>query len=160
VGITLKYKWRKKINWQILSADFICGALLLVFLYTAWSKLMDYEQFRYTLSQSVLLKPLAGIIAWLLPVTEFAIAVLLFIPAFRRIGLWVSATVITAFTIYLGYMILYMPKLPCTCGGVLAELSWRQHIVFNLSLIVLSVTSILLYNKHKGMMNKSPPKKQ
>ena len=121
---------------------------------------MDYEQFRYTLSQSALLKPLAGIIAWLLPVTEFAIAVLLFIPAFRRIGLWVSATVITAFTIYLGYMILYMPKLPCTCGGVLAELSWRQHIVFNLSLIVLSITSILLYNKHKGMMNKSPPKKQ
>lgn len=158
--MSIAINYIKKINWRLLSADFISGLLLLVFLYTAWSKLRDYEQFRYTLGQSYLLKPFANVIASSLPVTELVVVLLLFIPAWRWRGLWTSAILLSVLTLYLSYMTLYAPNLPCTCGGVIAELSWRQHIVFNLSLIVLSITGILLYKKHKVMLNKSPPKKR
>lgn len=147
----------KKINWRILAADFISGVLLLVFLYTAWSKLKESEQFRYTLSQSQLLSPFVDVIAWLLPVTELALAVLLFIPAARLIGLLASSLLLVALTLYLTYMVLYDPNLPCSCGGVLAEMTWKQHIFFNLLLLLLSIIGLRLYKKEKGKLNKSPP---
>lgn len=155
MNITLNYI--KRINWRLLAADFISGLLLLVFLYTAWSKLREYEQFRYTLSQSYLLKPVAGIIAWLLPVVELALVVLLFVPAWRRLGLKLSIILLSALTLYLTFMIIYAPELPCSCGGVLAELTWKEHLFLNGGLVLLSIIGAVLYKKEKGKLNKSPP---
>lgn len=150
----------KRINWRLLAADFISGVLLLVFLYTAWSKLRESEQFKYTLSQSQLLSPFADVIAWLLPLSELVLVILLFIPAGRRIGLLASSLLLVALTLYLTYMVLYDPDLPCSCGGVLAELTWKQHIFFNLFLLLLSIVGLRIYKREKGKLNKSPPEKE
>jgi uncharacterized membrane protein YphA (DoxX/SURF4 family) len=155
--MSLVINYIKKTNWRLFTADLISGVLLLVFLYTGWSKLREYEQFRFTLSQSYLLKPFAGIIAWLLPVGELVLVLLLFVPVWRRLGLKLSVILLSTLTLYLTFMIIYAPKLPCACGGVLAELSWRQHIFLNLSLIILSIGGVFLYKKEKGKLNKSPP---
>ncbi len=155
MSIALNYI--KRVNWRLLAADFISGLLLLVFLYTAWSKLREYEQFRYTLSQSYLLKPVAGVIAWLLPVVELIVVVLLFVPMWRRWGLKFSTMLLSVLTLYLTFMMIFAPKLPCACGGVLEDMTWKEHIYFNLGLIILSIIGAVLYKKEKGKLNKSPP---
>jgi hypothetical protein len=39
-------------------------------------------------------------------------------------------------------MVLTSANLPCSCGGVIQQLSWKQHIVFNISFIVLGIAGI------------------
>ena len=142
---------------SLLIADIISGVLLILFLYTSISKLAGYATFTIVLSSSPLLKPLAGIIAWLLPVTEIAIALLLFFPVTRPKGLQASFILISVFTLYLVYMVLFTPHLPCNCGGVLQFLTWPQHILFNVFFILLSGVGILLYQKNKNRQSEPPP---
>ena len=155
MNIILKYQ--HKINKPIFIADIISAMLLLLFLYTSLSKLADYELFKNVLSASPLLKPFAGIIAWLLPLTEIVIVILLFIPAMRSKGLYTSFILITLFTIYLLYMIAFTPNLPCSCGGVLKSFSWPQHIFFNIFFILLSFSGILLYKRDRNRRSSPPP---
>ena len=150
-------KCLRKPNKLILLADMISGLLLLLFLYTSISKLTDNVIFKNVLTASPLLKSYAGTIAWLVPCTEIAIAILLFIPRFRIKGLITSVILITLFTIYLLYMIAFTPNLPCSCGGVVQFLTWPQHIVFNLFFIFLSVAGIILYHRAKSLESSSPP---
>jgi putative oxidoreductase len=146
-----------KISKTTFLADIISGILSLLFLYTALSKLTGYEKFKNVLTSSPMLEPFASAIAWLLPATEIAIVVLLFIPPFRIKGLIASVILITLFTIYLLYMIAFTPHLPCNCGGVIKLLTWPQHIVFNLFFIFLSLTGVILYRRAKSLKSSSPP---
>ncbi|MGN6195279.1 MAG: MauE/DoxX family redox-associated membrane protein [Ginsengibacter sp.] len=147
----------KKTRRQILFADMISGLVLLLFLYTSISKLTDNELFKNVLTASPLLKPYAGIISWLIPSIEIAIAILLFIPRFRIKGLIASVILITLFTIYLLYMVAFTPNLPCSCGGVIKLLTWPQHIAFNVFFVFLSLTGIILYRRPKSLESSSPP---
>lgn len=146
-----------KINKRMIVADIISAAIMLLLLYTALSKLWDYQLFRSALAASPLLKPVSGVIAWLLPVTELLVAVLLFIPAFRLKGLRAALILITVFTLYLIYMVSFTPDLPCNCGGVLKWLTWKAHIFFNLFFILLSVMGIFLHKKRKNRKSSPPP---
>jgi uncharacterized membrane protein YphA (DoxX/SURF4 family) len=154
MNLTLKYQ--HKIKKLIFITDIISALLLLLFLYTSLSKLGDHETFKNVLTRSPLLNPIAGIMAWLLPITELGIVILLFIPSSRLKGLYASFILISLFTLYLIYMIAFTPNLPCQCGGVLKLLSWEQHIFFNLFFILLSLTGILFYNRGKETRS-SPP---
>ena len=155
MNLTLKYQ--NKILKLILISDIISALLLLLFLYTSLSKLADHETFKNVLRASPLLKPVAGILAWLLPVTELVIVVLLFVPFLRIKGLYASFILISLFTLYLIYMIAFTPNLPCNCGGVLKLLSWPQHVFFNLFFILLSLTGIVLYKRTKNTRSGCPP---
>ena len=157
MGIALKYKWLKKINWRILLADIISGALLVLFLYTALSKLRDYHSFKSVLQETPIIKPIARTVALGLPSLEIVLAVLLFFPATRRKGLYISLTLLTLFTIYLIYMVSTVSHLPCNCGGVLNSLTWKEHICFNIFCIIVSLIGIAVYGKYAEQPNKSPP---
>lgn len=155
MNVILKYQ--QKIKKALLKADIISGMVLLLFLYTSLSKLADYETFKNVLSASPLLSPLAGFIAWLLPLIELVIVVFLFIPGQRLKGLYASFIIISLFTLYLIYMIAFNPHLPCNCGGVIKLLTWPQHIFFNLFFLLLSLTGILLYKRTKNTISDCPP---
>ena len=146
-----------KYDRRVFIADIISGALLLLFLYTSLNKLTHYDTFKAALHTSPLLKDVSGVIAWLLPAIEIVVAATLFIPYTRVKGLKASLILITAFTLYLLYMIAFTPRLPCNCGGVLQSLTWSQHIFFNLFFILLALTGILLYKKDKNRQSEPPP---
>ena len=155
--MTKVFRYKQERKQTLIMADIISSILLILFLYTAFSKLWDYTNFRFTLSRSPLLSPVAGLLAWLIPVAELIVVILLFIPAFRKIGLYASFILIVLFTGYLSYMIVFTPDLPCSCGGVLAALSWKQHIFFNLLFILLSLTGIYLSNRNMNRRSSPPP---
>lgn len=119
----------------------------ILFLYTGISKLIDYPVFKEQLAVSPVIAPVSTIIAALLPFTEFAIVLLLIIPRLRLLGFYASAILMTTFTIYIIIMMLTSDNLPCSCGGIISELSWGQHIIFNTAFIGLAITGILLEKK-------------
>jgi uncharacterized membrane protein YphA (DoxX/SURF4 family) len=126
-------------------------ALLFVvlFLYTGISKLMDYTVFKEQIATSPILAPIAPFVAWALPLTEFAVAVLLFIPAWRLWGLYASFVLMLAFTGYIVAILNFSKELPCSCGGVLQEMSWQQHLVFNIVFTILGIVGALLERKRR-----------
>ena len=128
--------------------EIISSLLLLLFLYTALSKAYEFNSFQGMLAQSPLLRANAVLFARLLPVIEILVAALLFFPRTKLLGLYSSLFLMLVFTLYISYMVIFFPLLPCSCGGVIKHLSWTQHIVFNLFFIVLSVIAIL-FSKNK-----------
>lgn len=130
---------------EVISALFI-----LLFVYTAVSKLSDYQGFVSTLSRSPLIGNKAGTIGWALPAVELLISALLFTPKFRRVGLYSSLALMVFFTGYLSYMIYFAGgDLPCSCGGVLNKMSWKQHLVFNICFTILGLLGAILSGKNK-----------
>lgn len=142
------------------STDIICGLLILLFTYAAITKLTDQQHFQAVLAQMLLLKYIAGFTSFALPVTELGVCALLFMPDTRLLGLYASFALLIAFTVYIGYMILFAPYLPCSCGGFLQKLNWTQHLVFNFIFISLSAIAIKLYQSNKNIVATNQPSVQ
>lgn len=119
----------------------------ILFLYTGISKLTDYPIFKEQIATSPLLAPVAKTIAAMLPFTEFFVVLLLIIPRWRLKGFYAALTMMALFTIYIIGILLFNKELPCSCGGVLAELSWGQHIFFNSAFIVMAITGIIFQKR-------------
>jgi hypothetical protein len=133
-----------------VAREIIPYLLAALFLYTAASKIMTLESFERMLGRSPLLGNYSVFMAWFVPIVEIGISVVLFIPKLRLAGLVSSLVLMLMFTSYLIYMVFFSgTDLPCSCGGVISQLSWRQHIWFNAAFIVLAVTGLTLHKKHK-----------
>jgi len=120
----------------------ICGGLVLLFAYAAGSKLLSEEQFRQVLATMPFVKHFPDAAAIILPLMELLLVLLLMLHRTTKAGLYAALTILTVFTIYLGGMLLFSPNLPCNCGGVLQQLTWRQHIVLNVFFIILTLIAI------------------
>jgi len=146
----------KQIHYQRI-IEIIAAIFILLFTYTAISKLSGYNAFKITLYNSPLLSSYAAIVAWVLPIVELIISGLLFIPQKRETGLYASFALMLVFTIYLGYMILFSPHLPCSCGGVLQQLTWPQHLWFNIGFTILAAAGIRMHYKFKNNFSVQQP---
>ncbi len=117
---------------------------ILLFVYAAVSKLLDFETFTVQLAQSPLLSAYAGIIAWLVPGLEILISIFLMIPRYRRVALYASFFLMVMFTTYIVIILNFSDFIPCSCGGVLEKLGWTEHLIFNIVFIGLAAVAILL----------------
>lgn len=124
--------------------EIISVLFVILFLYTGISKLMEYAVFKKQVAESPILKPFAWWIAWGIPLTEFAVAVLLLLPRWRLRGLYSALGLMLLFTGYIIAILGFSEHLPCSCGGVLESLSWRAHLIFNSVFIILASAGILV----------------
>ncbi len=143
----------KKSNAAIV---IICTLIIILFVYTASTKLLDHYNFRSGLSESPFIAPFANILAWVIPVGENLIAVMLVIPAIRLAGLFASGILMSLFTVYIAAMLLSGSDIPCSCGGIVEEMSWGAHIVFNSAFVALSAFGIYLQRKKRRTTNNLP----
>ncbi|MEP7371737.1 MAG: MauE/DoxX family redox-associated membrane protein [Chitinophagaceae bacterium] len=125
----------------------IVVAYTILFLYTAISKLMEYSVFKEQIAASPILAPVSKLIAAGLPWTEILVTVLLIVPRWRLKGLYASLILMTAFTIYIAATLAFSEHIPCSCGGIISEMSWTQHLLFNTVFIGLAITGIILTKK-------------
>ncbi len=137
---------KKKENYIINITSYL---LVFLFTYTACSKLMDHASFLTSILQFPIIRNYATLISWLIPTLELLIVVSLLSYKYKLMRLWFSLFLMVIFTVYIGYMILYIPHLPCSCGGVLKELSWQNHLLINGAFILLIITSLLINYRHK-----------
>jgi hypothetical protein len=127
--------------------DAIVFLLILLFVYAAVFKLLDYESFKLNISVSIG-NSLSGAFALGIPLLELSIACLLFTSRFRIVGLYASSILMLGFTFYIGYYVLFnVTQRPCACGGVLTSMGWTDHLIFNLSFTILAALGIYLYRR-------------
>lgn len=124
--------------------DIIAALLILLFMYAAVSKLLDYDTFKLQLGKSPYLTAYAASIAWLVPVTELIICIMLIVPPIRIAGFLASFFMMLLFTGYIYLMLYHSSYLPCSCGGILSRMSWEDHFYFNIVFTLLSLTGSLL----------------
>lgn len=129
---------------------YIVALCLLLLVYTATSKLFSFSGFVTVLKQSPWLHGIATLTAWLVPVTELFVALLLFFPATQKAGLICFTILLSGFTIYIILMLSISEKLPCSCGGVIQYLNWKQHLVFNIFFILLGIAGLYTIKREKA----------
>lgn len=129
----------KKITTEIIVALFV-----LLWVYAALSKLLDYETFKIQLGKSPLLTAFPGLVAIVVPLAELLFAGMLLISRLRLAGLYLSLFLMVLFTAYLVAILNFSYYIPCSCGGILSGMSWDTHIIFNLVFVVLAILGIFL----------------
>jgi len=127
--------------------DVVAALFILLFIYAATSKLIEFEKFKVQLAQSPLLTSFTDIIAVVIPVIENIISFALLTERYRIYGLYSAFTIMVMFTVYIVAITNFSAYIPCSCGGVLSGLNWNQHLVFNIVFVGLAATAILLYAK-------------
>tara|TARA_R100000935_G_scaffold58923_1_gene100050 strand:- start:26068 stop:26499 length:432 start_codon:yes stop_codon:yes gene_type:complete len=114
---------------------------ILLFVYAASSKFMDFHGFRTQLGQSPIITAYADWVAWGIPLLELAIAGLFIVPKFMLSAFYASFSLMTMFTTYIILILNFSDFIPCSCGGVLEDLGWTEHIVFNVIFIAIAASS-------------------
>ena len=129
-------------NKQVILRGVI-SFFILLWVYAATVKLLEFEDFGIQLGQSPLLSAYAGILVWLVPLSEYILSVLLLLPKTRKVGLYGSLCLMTAFTTYIIIILNYADFVPCSCGGILEALGWTEHLLFNGVCLFLAATAFL-----------------
>lgn len=129
--------------------NFICFILSLLFTYAAVSKLLDIQKFQVELSKSPMLTIAAVPLSYGVPLTEISLSIVIFIPAFRLVGLYACYSLMTIFTAYIVIIMNYSYYIPCSCGGILQKLGWKEHLVFNVVFVLIILVGIVMEEKYR-----------
>jgi uncharacterized membrane protein YphA (DoxX/SURF4 family) len=132
-----------------ITIEIICFLLVLLFVYAATNKVIDYQKFKVQIGQSPMLTGLGDFIPPIVIAAEFIVSVFLFIPKFRLISLFASFSLMIMFTAYIIAILNFSSYVPCSCGGVLEKLGWTAHLYFNISFILLSLIGIILQSQEE-----------
>lgn len=129
----------KKIIVEVISLTYI-----LLFIYAGASKLLDYERMHRQLGMTPWLTSVSGLIAWAVPAIEILVSLTLIIPRWRLQALYACLILMVLFELYIISILKFSPAnfIPCTCGGLLQQMSWHTHIIFNLAFILLALIGI------------------
>jgi putative oxidoreductase len=135
---------------KLITAEFAIFLLIFLFVYTTVSKLLDFQGFKDAMSAQPLSKGFQRMLIYLLPISEFATAVLLTYFRTRLIGLYTGLVLLLLFT---GYIILiklnFYGNIPCTCSGVIKHMTWTQHLLFNLFFLMISTLAAFFLREQK-----------
>lgn len=127
-----------QINFLSVIEEIICFSLIVLFVYASLSKILDYENFRTELGQSPVLTAYAGTAAPLILALEVLTAVFLAWKPARKWALLSSFTLMVMFTSYIIIILNFSDYIPCSCGGVLQRLGWREHVIFNIVFVIFA----------------------
>ena len=139
-------KWDQKHSHRIVET--ISLLFVVLFIYAATSKLWDFGQFKVQLGQSPVLTAYADGLAWMVPGVEYLLALLLLFNGTRLAAFYSSLALMVMFTTYILLVLNFSDYIPCSCGGVLEDLGWTEHIVFNLFFVALAIIGIILLEAH------------
>jgi putative oxidoreductase len=120
----------------------LCRALLiLLFVYAATAKLLDFNHFKSEMAGQPFPPAAAKALTYLLPAAELVAAGLL--TAGRKAGDRLALALMAAFSGYTGLVLAgYFSRVPCACGGILNGLGWGAHFAFNGAFLAISILNI------------------
>src|SRR5690606_41640149 len=161
LGDLLSSRWRTARSLNTKETLITCTIVLtiLLFMYTAVSKLLEYDKFVFQMRRVPLhfIQSWAPFIGRAIPLVELVLVGLLFIVRTRYWGLICSLLLMVSFEIYILWMkILEMQtgiRLPCSCGGIISKMNWTEHLLFNAVFVFLLALS--LYYERKKRRSKT-----
>jgi uncharacterized membrane protein YphA (DoxX/SURF4 family) len=153
--VIMKCKMNKETSIRIrrVVAEVISALFVLLFIYAALSKLKDFEKFEVQLAKSPLLNVFVEVIAWTIPFVELTIAVMLMLMRLQYTALYAAFTLMVIFSAYIVAILKFSSYIPCSCGGILQNMSWSEHLYFNIGFIILGIIGVLIYpDQHKELI--------
>ncbi|HLK26941.1 MAG TPA: MauE/DoxX family redox-associated membrane protein [Puia sp.] len=123
--------------------------LAILFIYAGVYKISSVSLFASQMYQSPLLPSFfVPVIAIGLPIFEIVLGTLLiFFSKLEYTLLLISFSLMFFFSLYLIMLFTLYSKPPCSCGGILSQMSYPVHIGFNIFFTILSAMALYL---HKG----------
>jgi hypothetical protein len=142
--------WRvmeRRVRRRQLLVEVIVFLCVLLFVYAGSSKLIATDKFLAQIRNAPYIGPYAPVVVYAIPILEWVIALLLLWPRTRLWGFRLFTGLMVVFTVYIGLIITVAPHIPCSCGGVLEQLGWGDHLVLNLIYIGLGVWGIRMWKR-------------
>lgn len=122
----------------------ISALLILLFLYASVSKFLDFKTFIKEMNNQPLPKSWTPFLVYFIPCSEILLSVALIFERTRLLGLYGSLVLMGLFTIYAILILVHVfSYVPCSCGGVIKRLTWRQHLILNLFFVTLSIVGVI-----------------
>jgi putative oxidoreductase len=116
-----------------------------MFTYAAVSKWLTFNVFVYQINKQPFDHKFMPFLIWGIPISEIVVSVLMMFEKTRTSGLKIATGMMIVFT---GYIVLikmnFFDKIPCSCGGAITQLTWTQHLIFNLFFVLAGVLAILV----------------
>ncbi|WP_341843581.1 MauE/DoxX family redox-associated membrane protein [Chitinophaga caseinilytica] len=137
----------RKIRISQLCLELIVALLIILWVYTSISKIFDFSNFKTQLGLSPFISGMSGFLSFAIPTGELLLALLLVIKKTRIVGLYASFALMLMFTIYIYMMLQYAYDLPCSCGGVLAKMTWSDHLYFNGAFTIAALIGVLIVER-------------
>ena len=132
--------------------EIICTFLIVLFLYTASSKLLHLQTTYREINSQPFPNWLTPYIVWGTSLIELLVVGLLMFDRTKKAGLWSSLILMTLFTAYVGAILLHIfSRVPCSCGGVIKQLGWTNHLYFNLFFLLMSFVGLALLRKIRSI---------
>jgi len=145
---------RKQIVIEILAS-----LSVFLFLYASGSKWIAFKTFVDDMNNQPFSNQFTPWLVWAIPLTEVSIVLLLAFEKTRLIGFGISLALMLVFTSYSVAVLLHAFKfVPCSCGGIIKNLTWPQNLLLNLLFVVVSVAGILLTGNRSADLVKSSSK--
>lgn len=122
-----------------------------LFAYAALSKMADYEKSLGEMRNQVFPNSIAAILTWLVPTVELILAVLLVVQVTRKKAVLASLILLSLFTVYIAVVMTgVFGRVPCSCGGILKNMSYGTHLIFNLFFVLLALLGLAIDNGWTG----------
>lgn len=140
-----RYRRYREISVEVISIIYV-----ILFAFTGITKLMEGDRFFNNLNNSPILPDIVEVsyvLSWGVPMLETVTALLIAIPRTRLKGLYGALGLMILFSFYVSGIAFFSSYTPCSCGGIITLLSWPQHLVLNIGLIILALLAIRLYYK-------------
>lgn len=122
--------------------EFFRFCFVALWLYAGTIKSIDHKLFVEQLEMSPLLAPGSVFISFTFPLLEFITAILLINPRTLRPGLILTFCLYLSLALYILYLFILAPKVPCACGGIIEQLNWSGHLILNFTCAALAVILI------------------
>lgn len=126
---------------------------VLLFVYAGMSKLLDFETFQAQLERFSLFGVFAAWVSRGVILLELLIAGLLCFGKTRLLGFYLSFFLMLLFTTYIVIILNFTANVPCSCGGVLDALGWKEHLIFNVFFMGMALIGIFMEKKQKHSFN-------
>ncbi|SDF95223.1 Methylamine utilisation protein MauE [Pedobacter terrae] len=134
----------------------ITAIIAALFFYAAYSKLMDYDKSRDQMNNQIFPSLISSILTWLIPTIEIILMLGLLFPFTRIKALWASLALLILFSSYIGLIMTgIFGRIPCSCGGILENMSYGKHLIFNLFFILIAIVGLgIENNKWLNLLNR------
>ena len=143
-------------NLKTSAVDVIVFLLIFLWVYAAISKLADYDQSRTQMLEQVFSNAVSEILVWAIPLAELGTALLLISHKTKTRGMYVSFSLLFVFTFYIIVVLTgVFDRIPCSCGGILENLSWTEHLLFNVFFLVLTLIALIQTSEDGRAMGKA-----
>lgn len=133
---------------NILKASSIL--LILLWSSTGLSKFLEHTEFAKQVT-TILGEDMSKPISIAIPSLELVAAVTISFQKTRTFGLYLSLVLMAAFTAYVILVITgYFGPAPCTCGGIITALSWKQHLAVNIIFLLITLCSLFTLKRKEA----------